>query len=463
VLYTLKIHKIGKIVTSGKLMKVPLASDLTLVDAELAPNVSESLISVYRILRQGYDVWFDHKSLTGNIGSLEARDSPLLTAAEVNGSFHVPLPTTSGCASLASNYFSKKSTPSQRLHERFAHVNFHHLLATVKAQAARGLPSDLDISNHSCTSCVLGKMHTQPFESHPPHYEPLRELCADLTFPPRSVPSLGGSTALLGIYDCGSTFTIVHPVRTKSEFARRLIDTINWLQRQSGKPVKAVRMDKAPENLVHYVKAFCRQAGIEIRVADTAQHQQNSPIERVFRTVWDAVSTMLVRSDAPENLWAEAAVAFVYVRNRVFNSHTVTLPLKKTPFEILFGRLPNVSFFRPWGCLAFASVPSKTRPLKESAVLGRFVRYSDIDGIYEKERTYRILPKDTDASTVITTRNVIFYEDVFDPSQLRPESLPKTFHYPVILFDDETPYDVGGLAGTGTGTSENRPKWVEPV
>jgi hypothetical protein len=73
--------------------------------------------------------------------------------------------------------------------------------------------------------------------------------------------------------------------------------------------VKAIRMDKAPENLVHYVKTFCRQAGIEIRVADTAQHQQNSPIERMFRIVWDAVSTMLLRSDALENVWAEAAVA----------------------------------------------------------------------------------------------------------------------------------------------------------
>jgi hypothetical protein len=209
----------NRIVTSDKRMKVPLSPDVILENAELAPDVSKSLMSVYRILQQGMDVWFDHNTMTGNIGYLNDLNSPLLQAKEVNGSFHVALPTASGSAALASNYLSKKSTTCQRLHEGFAHVNFHHLLATVKAQASRGLPPSLDISNHSCTACILGKIYTQPFELHPPHYELLRELSADLSFPPKDVLSLGWATALMGIYDCGSSFTVVHPVRTKSEFA----------------------------------------------------------------------------------------------------------------------------------------------------------------------------------------------------------------------------------------------------
>jgi hypothetical protein len=198
----------------------------------------------------------------------------------------------------------------------------------------------------------------------------------------------------LGIYDCGSSSTVVHPIRTKSEFARRIIDTIAWLQRQSGLKVKSMGMDKAPENLLAYFKAYCRRLGIEIHVADTAQHPQNSSIERVFRTIWDPVCTMLIRAFAPEKRWAEAAVAFVFVGNRLINSHT--LPLKKTPFEILFGCKPNVSFFRPWGCLAFASMRSTKRPLKKASVLGRSIGYSDVDGVYDKERTYHVLPQDDD-------------------------------------------------------------------
>jgi hypothetical protein len=117
-------------------MKVPLSPGVVLEDAELAPGVLESLLLVYQILQQGLDVWFDHDRMTGNVGSLDERNSLLLPAKEVNGSFHVELPTTSGSSSLASNYLSKSSTPCQRLHERFAPVNFHHLLATIKAQAS---------------------------------------------------------------------------------------------------------------------------------------------------------------------------------------------------------------------------------------------------------------------------------------------------------------------------------------
>jgi hypothetical protein len=179
---------------------------------------------------------------------------------------------------------------------------------------------------------------------------------------------------------------------------------------------------------VSYFKAYCRIKGVEIHITDTAAHQQNSPVERIFRTIWDAVQTNLIRADAPDNLWAEAAVNFVFTRNRVLNAHT--LPLKKTPFAILFGRKPNISFFRPWGCMAFARIRSPTRPLKDAAVLGRFIGYNDMDGHYAKERTYRILPQDDAPDSVITTRNVIFFEDVFHPSQLPPDSLPRQLHYP---------------------------------
>jgi hypothetical protein len=76
-------------------------------------------------------------------------------------------------------------------------------------------PTTPHISQHSCTSCVIGKMHTQPFESHSPHHKLLQELCAHLSFPPRSVPLLAGATTLLGIYKTGSSFKIVHPICTK--------------------------------------------------------------------------------------------------------------------------------------------------------------------------------------------------------------------------------------------------------
>jgi hypothetical protein len=59
------------------------------------------------------------------------------------------------------------------------------------------------------------------------------------------------------------------------------------LERQSGKKVQAARLGKAAENLVSvFLKAYCRQNGTEIRVADTAQHKQNQKQSRELHQHW---------------------------------------------------------------------------------------------------------------------------------------------------------------------------------
>ncbi|GKE59025.1 retrovirus-related pol polyprotein from transposon TNT 1-94 [Tanacetum coccineum] len=48
----------------------------------------------------------------------------------------------------------------------------------------------------------------------------------------------------------------------------------------------------------------------------------------------------------PTTFWAEAVSTTCYVHNRVL----VTKPLNKTPYELLHGRPPSISFMRPFGC-----------------------------------------------------------------------------------------------------------------
>ncbi|GKC60812.1 ribonuclease H-like domain-containing protein, partial [Tanacetum coccineum] len=48
----------------------------------------------------------------------------------------------------------------------------------------------------------------------------------------------------------------------------------------------------------------------------------------------------------PIKFWADASNTACYVLNRVL----VTKPQMKTPYEILMGRSPNISFMRPFGC-----------------------------------------------------------------------------------------------------------------
>ncbi|GKD40499.1 retrovirus-related pol polyprotein from transposon TNT 1-94 [Tanacetum coccineum] len=55
---------------------------------------------------------------------------------------------------------------------------------------------------------------------------------------------------------------------------------------------------------------------------------------------------MLVDSLLPISFWAEAVYTACYVLNRLL----VTKPQNKTPYELLIGKSPSISFIRPFGC-----------------------------------------------------------------------------------------------------------------
>ncbi|GJU57091.1 ribonuclease H-like domain-containing protein [Tanacetum coccineum] len=56
--------------------------------------------------------------------------------------------------------------------------------------------------------------------------------------------------------------------------------------------------------------------------------------------------TCVAYSLLPTTFWAEAVNTACYVQNRVL----VTKPHNKTPYELLHGRPPSISFMRPFGC-----------------------------------------------------------------------------------------------------------------
>ncbi|GJR33876.1 putative ribonuclease H-like domain-containing protein [Tanacetum coccineum] len=68
--------------------------------------------------------------------------------------------------------------------------------------------------------------------------------------------------------------------------------------------------------------------------------------ERKNRTLIEAARTMLADSFLPNTFWAEAVSTACYVLNRVL----VTKPQNKTPYELITGKIPIISYIRPFGC-----------------------------------------------------------------------------------------------------------------
>ncbi|GJS92800.1 retrovirus-related pol polyprotein from transposon TNT 1-94 [Tanacetum coccineum] len=91
---------------------------------------------------------------------------------------------------------------------------------------------------------------------------------------------------------------------------------------------------------------FCGSKGIKREYSNARTPQQNGVAKRKNRTLIEATRTMLADSFLPNTFWAEAVSIACYVLNRVL----VTKPQNKTPYELITGKIPIISYIRPFGC-----------------------------------------------------------------------------------------------------------------
>ncbi|GKD35968.1 putative ribonuclease H-like domain-containing protein [Tanacetum coccineum] len=91
---------------------------------------------------------------------------------------------------------------------------------------------------------------------------------------------------------------------------------------------------------------FCGSKGIKREYSNARTPQQNGVAERKNKTLIEAARTMLADSFLPNTFWAEAVSTACYVLNRVL----VTKPHNKTPYELVTGKIPIISYIRPFGC-----------------------------------------------------------------------------------------------------------------
>uniref|UniRef100_A0A2N9EUE1 Integrase catalytic domain-containing protein n=1 Tax=Fagus sylvatica TaxID=28930 RepID=A0A2N9EUE1_FAGSY len=74
--------------------------------------------------------------------------------------------------------------------------------------------------------------------------------------------------------------------------------------------------------------------------------QQNGRAERKLRHILDVVRTLLISASIPERFWGEAALTAVYTINRIPSPTTH----KKSPFELLYDKIPDYSSLRGFRC-----------------------------------------------------------------------------------------------------------------
>nr|GEW12674.1 integrase, catalytic region, zinc finger, CCHC-type, peptidase aspartic, catalytic [Tanacetum cinerariifolium] len=103
--------------------------------------------------------------------------------------------------------------------------------------------------------------------------------------------------------------------------------------------------------------------------------QQNNVVKRRNHTLVEAAKTMLIFSKAPMFLWAEAVATAFYTQNRslIHTRH------RKTPYELVHDKKPDLTFFRVFGALCY--------PTNDNDDLEKLQPTDDI-GIFYRTRTY---------------------------------------------------------------------------
>ncbi|KAJ9544189.1 hypothetical protein OSB04_023896 [Centaurea solstitialis] len=183
------------------------------------------------------------------------------------------------------------------------------------------------------------------------------------------------------IYTSIFTFTPYNLLFTQNCFFIKLshIRTF-YVLTQHKLPVQTVRTDNGTEFKNQVLKGSYNSLGITQTFSVARTPEQNGVVERRNRTLVEAARSMLGQSQLPQYLWAEAVNTACYTQNRSI----IHRRFGKTPYHLLFGRIPNVDYFKVFGCPCFVLNETENRGkfgTKSDEMI--FVGYSDCSVAYK--------------------------------------------------------------------------------
>ena len=381
--------------------KVVVAPDITLVNVMLVDSLGYNLMSVRALTKLGISTFFEPDIVV----LLWSKSLRVAFVGHVEHELYVV--DFSGVTTTHEMCLFGKADVGWLWHRRLAHVNMRTLQSLHKGGHILGLKDHVTFSrDRVCRACVEGKMHDihHPSKTIISSTRILELLHVDL-FGPIPEISLGGKKYCLVIVDDYSRYTWVYFFKTKDETQQVFIDFSKEVQRQHNLPILVIRSDNGSEFKNYTLNDFLSDEGIRHQYSAAYTPQQNGVAERKNRTLIDMARSMLAEFKSPINFWAEAIATACHSSNRLF----FRKGLKKTPYEVLTGNKPNISYFRVFGCKCYYLVKGTRLGKFHSKTLeGIFVGY----GI--ESHTYRIYDKSS--RIVIESCSVEFDEN--DGSQV---------------------------------------------
>jgi Reverse transcriptase (RNA-dependent DNA polymerase)/gag-polypeptide of LTR copia-type/Integrase core domain/GAG-pre-integrase domain/Zinc knuckle len=342
-------------------------------------------------------------------------------------------------------------------HKRLGHASAATMSSMSKG-AVRGMHLSGAIQLSHCDACFEAKQTRLQFEeSNSLAKYPLELVHADV-IGKIAAASLGGAHYVLSVmYDC-TRFSAVVCLASKAQVADAFIRILREWERQTGRKTKAIRTDNGTE-FKGALTNFCEKQGVIHQTSVRYTPQQNGRAERVGRVLFNKARSMLFDADLPTGFWAEGVSTANFVRNVTYSR-----VVKCTPYEMFFGKKPDVSMLRVFGCKAFVHVPKEKRgKLDKRSVRGVFVGYEP------HCKGWRVLYRDGTTWCSVVSRDVVFDESCLGVGHIEGASDVACGNDYVLLsldgVDEENatypapaaPEDAGNAVGDNTAADVHTP------
>lgn len=425
---------------------------------------------------------------TAQLAQNSPGSSKTLIADEEETMVSPEIPRIQDGAELTEQFKLKKDRANRDTwHRRMCHISMANLAATAKIVDGIDL-QNLPTPKERCTHCIIGKAALAPRRAPVLHRATKTGELVHLDVGGGGkIPKGWFSNERYWLLDVDDFdgWGEVQFMEHKTQVADRVINIPKRYENErelaiqnfcsphapipsSRKQIAAFQSDGGGEFDSHRLQQWAKRNNLHWFYSAPYAHGQNGKVERMMRIVQERTRAILNDSGLPDGLWPEIMKTVMLTRNlTVYNSRRREGQPPITPYQIRFGRKPDLNFLRVIGCNAFVvrhpeeikgATQKTSRHLQPQAWLGKLVGYTGYHG-----SQYRIWRPSSDGNggEIIVRQSVIFVEgddwtlynnpDLPKPAipvENRPKSrFPEPQADTIMSDDDELPEELLGKPG----------------
>jgi hypothetical protein len=361
--------------------EISLTNDLSLSNVLFVDSCSYNLLSIAQFCDLGLSCTLDDEGVT----ITNKKSNEVVFKGFCYGNLYL-VDFTSREANLTTFLISTTSK-GWLWHRLIAHIGMSQLKKAFKKGMALGVKDVTFQKDKLCSACQAGKQVTShhPMKAYVSTTRPLELIHMDL-FGQTTYKSPGGNLYCLVIVHDFSCYTWTFFLEDKGKTFDIFKKFATRAQNEFGSSMVKISSDNGSESRNTKVEEYCDGEGIKHEFSSTYTPQQNGVVERKNKTLITLARAMLDDYGVSQRFWAEAINTACHASNRVY-LHRL---LMKTPYELLIGRNPNISFFRVFSCKCFMFKNRKHLGKFESRVdEGIFVGYAS------NPKAYRVFNNST--------------------------------------------------------------------